>query len=112
MAAAVGGARVSLNEQEQEHLRAMEKELYKKKPKFASALEGVGQGTTGLIASISALIAAGAAGTAAIIRAWAQLVLARADMLRARQGQAALASDSGQVPEPEGDQSTNTEPGV
>ncbi|WP_141666019.1 hypothetical protein [Streptomyces hirsutus] len=62
----------------------------------------VGHGTAGgggLITAIAALIAAGLTGIAAIIKAWAQLLFARADMIRARSGQPAVEVDQG-GPEP------------
>lgn len=54
-------------------------------------------GSVGLIASIAALTTAGLTGVAAIIRAWAQLLLARADMIRARLGRTAADGERGEA---------------
>jgi len=48
-------------------------------------------------AGVAALIAAGLGGVAAIIKAWAQLLFARADMIRARSGQPDVERDRGEA---------------
>lgn len=65
----------------------------------------------GLIASIGALIGAGLTGIAAVIKAWAQLLYARADMIRARSGRPAVASDGQVEAEPaDGSAASSSEP--
>ncbi|MFC7016044.1 hypothetical protein ACFQMH_30980 [Streptomyces viridiviolaceus] len=63
----------------------------------------------GLIASIAALIAAGLTGIAAIIKAWAQLLYARADMIRARAGAPAAPGEQADSEPPDGPGRSNTE---
>lgn len=55
----------------------------------------VGPSGPAWLTAIAALIAAGLTGIAAVIKAWAQLLFARADMVRARAGQPAVEGDQG-----------------